>query len=473
MCKVSIVNNNISDRIVFLAEKFDIFEATSEVEDAVEGKLVALAEDGYLTERILSGKDTIAIVSKKQKPETKYFHSKVSVSSEIFASMIAADPTENKAYLQWMLTTFTRYLKNGGDSIEMAKRFACEDLPQANVYLTLFEDNKRKRKFKELCQASFSTKNITDPTNINQYKSLSQLFDAVDPFIEREPSAVERTMNKFVDSGQAVIPVRDRKYTVFIPKTTEANVIFGKFANWCTARDGNGMFKSYTTSDKKPNGQNSDIYIVIDNNFFKGESDRLYQLHFETSQLKDRSNSSNIDFYEEVLKDSEALTDYFKEELLGMAKSLNSVDNNKYLDFLLKFGFTESLFDLYPEETPTIKIMKHEIKKLPDLSRFKNVDQFVITNAKLTELHPSVCAMSKIELLSIPGNKLTSLPKEIADLKKLLLLNITGNPIKNIPTEITLLDRSNGGLLERVIFREGDVKIIKRLQELLPTAVIN
>ena len=138
---------------------------------------------------------------------------------------------------------------------------------QANVYLILFEDNKRKRKFKELCESSYSLKHVSDPTNINQYKSLSQLFDAVDPFIEREPSAVERTMNKFVDSGQALIPVKDRKFTLYIPKTTAASVIFSKFANWCTAREGNGMFNSYTQNNKKPNGKNSDIYIIINNKF--------------------------------------------------------------------------------------------------------------------------------------------------------------------------------------------------------------
>jgi hypothetical protein len=43
---------------------------------------------------------------------------------------------------------------------------------------------------------------ITDPSNINQYKSLSQLFDAIDPFITKEPSAVARTLDKFVELGE-------------------------------------------------------------------------------------------------------------------------------------------------------------------------------------------------------------------------------------------------------------------------------
>ena len=45
-------------------------------------------------------------------------------------------------------------------------------------------------------------------------------------------------------------------------------LIFDKFASWCTAKPDNGMFKSYTesTSYKLPNGDNSKIIIIINNN---------------------------------------------------------------------------------------------------------------------------------------------------------------------------------------------------------------
>jgi hypothetical protein len=164
-------------------------------------------------------------------------------------------------------------------------------------------------------------------------------------------------MDKFVESGQALIPVKDRKFTLFIPKTTAANVVFDKFANWCTAKEGNGMFKSYTTGHKKPNGENSDIYIIINNKFFSGESEELYQIHFETNQLKDRKNSSNVSIFESVLMESEGLTNYFYEELMTMAKGFKKgIENNKYLDYLIQFGFTESLFEMFSVDSPSIKI---------------------------------------------------------------------------------------------------------------------
>ena len=402
---------------------------------------------------------------------------KVSVCSQVFSEMIVADPTEHKMYLQWMLNVFTRLLKNGGENdILSAIRFVSEDLPQANVYLLLFEDNKRKRKFKELCQNSYSLKHVEDPTNINQYKSLSQLFDAVDPFIEREPSAVERTMNKFMESGQAEIPVKDRKFTLFIPKTTAANVVFDKFANWCTAKDGNGMFKNYTQNHKKPNGKNSDIYIIINNKFFSGESEEMYQIHFETNQLKDRKNSQNVSIFEDVIAESEGLSNYFYEELMGMAKEFKKgIENNKYLDFLIQFGFAESLFEMFPEDTPTIRIMNRDVPKLPSLSRFKNIDQFIITKAKLVELHPSIGDLKNLEMLVLTDNRIKTLPKEIGALKNLVFLNLTGNPIKDIPFEITYLDKSNGGSLHRLGIKEGDIgeENYQKLKLLLPKTEIN
>lgn len=464
---------NISDRITFLAKNFDVFE--NDTKNAIAKKFDDLkdeSEDNTVT-KVINSKDEIIgfIVSKKNVKDRILIN--VSIGMSVFSDMIAADPTNNKVCLQWMLNVFTRLLKDG--ELAMAIRFADEDLPQANDYLKLFEQNKRKQKFINLCKSSYSLKHLKDPTDINQYKSLSQLFDAVDPFIEKEPSAVERTMNKYVDKGEAIIPVKDRKYTVFIPKTTEANVIFDGFANWCTAKAGNGMFKSYTQNNKKPNGKNSDIYIVINNKFFTGESDEIYQIHFETSQVKDRKNGSNVNFFEKVLLESESVSNYFYEELMGMAKTMKSIDKNKYVDQLIEFGFTDCLFDLIDEKAKVIKFMQRNIPKLPDMSKFKSVDQFIIAHANLIELHPSIGGMDSLEMLVLTGNKLKTLPKELGGLKNLEMINISGNRITSIPEEIKYLDRSHGGSLKFVVVNEMELGAdnYKRLKELLPETEFN
>lgn len=469
------MKNIAQDRLIYLAEKFDVFEDDSD--SVIILKVQSLKDEGFETHLIEGGRKSriLAIVSAKEIEEGRVLK-KVSVSQDVFTNMLGADPSDNKIYLQWMLNIFTRFIKEEKEeSITQAIRFAMEDLPQANTYLMLYEGNKRKKKFIDLCKNSFGLKHIVDPSDINQFKNLSQLFDAVDPFVEREPSAVERTMNKYVEAGQALIPVKDRKFTLFIPKTTEANVIFESFANWCTAKKGNGMFKSYTENNKKPNGKNSDIYIIINNKFFTGESEEIYQIHFETNQLKDRKNSSNVNIYNNVISVSDALRDFFHDELMGMAKEYNKgIDSNKYLDYLIKFGFAESLFEMISEDSPSIRIMKREVPRLPDLSRFKNVDQFIITDADLVDLHPSLGDLVGLEILSLPNNKIKSLPKEIGKLKNLELLNLVDNKIEYFPEEIKYLDKSNGGSLLRLCIKETDIgsENFNKLKRLLPQTQI-
>jgi hypothetical protein len=460
--------NIVKDRIAFLAEKFDVFE-TEDVK-AVERKVKELNDDGFEVSTITSS-DTILCLVAYKKVENR-IQKQISISFEVFTNIIEADPTPNKSCVQWMLNVFTRLVKSGGSSIQVAIRFVVEDLPQASSYITLFESNKRKKRFKDFCNSSHVLKHMVDPTDINQYTSLAQLFDAVDPFIERKPSEVESMMDRFVKLGQAEIPVRDRKFTLFIPKVRDANVIFDKFANWCTAKPENGMFRNYTENNRKPNGDKSTIYIIINNKFFENESNEIYQIHFETSQIKDRHNSQNVSIFENVISQSEGLSSFFHDELMGMAKRVSTgFDNNRYLDFLIKFGFCESLFELLDEKTPVIRFMTREIPRLPDISKFKHVDQLIITNAGMVELHSSIGKLENLEMLVLSENKIKVLPSEIGDLKNLTFLNLIGNPLVEIPDEISKLDKSNGGSLFRLAVKKEQIgeNNYQKLKKLLPS----
>ena len=460
--------NRVKDRITFLAEKFDVFD--NEDKNLVKTKIEKLEEEGFKVLTIKSNDNLLAILS-LLKNEDKVQRN-VSVSLSVFSDIIKSDPTLNKSCVQWMLNVFTRLIKSGGSGIESAIRFAAEDLPQASEYISLFEANKRKDKFRKFCKSSFILRDVIDPTDINQYKSLSQLFDAVDPFILRKPSEVEMLMQRFVNCGDAEIPVNDRHFLLFIPKAVDANVIFDKFANWCTAKPKNGMFKNYTENHRQPDGDKSKIYIIINKKFFTGESQEIYQIHFETGQIKDRHNSQNVSIFENVINKSEGISNFFYEELMGSAKKVKTgLDNNKYLDFLIKFGFCESLFELIDKNTPVIRFMTREIPRLPDISRFKTVDQLIITNASMVELHSSIGSLENLEMLVLSENKIKVLPKEIGELKKLTFLNIIGNPITEIPDEIANLDRSNGGSLFRLAVKKEHIgdNNYRRLKELLPS----
>ena len=126
---------------------------------------------------------------------------------------------------------------------------------------------------------------------------------------------MERSLNRMVEAGQALIPVRDRKYTVYIPLTRDASTVFAKFANWCTARDENGMFASYTSSYKKPDGSNSNLYIIINNKFLVVNQMNCTKFTFETDQVKDKKNGSNVKIYDSIIKQSEAIADFFNKRI--------------------------------------------------------------------------------------------------------------------------------------------------------------
>lgn len=469
----------IDKRIEFLAEKFDIF-----MDDEMEGLVSQLEEDGCEVTTITSGHnggEPIAILYVTVTNEDKgRVRRGVKVHENIFASMIAADPTPNKIYLQWMLTVFTRLIKDG--QINDAIRFGCEDLPQANEYLELFDGNKRKRLFKELSTSNYALMDMEDPTNINQYKSLSQLFDAVDPFIERDPSDFERAMKRFVDAGHAEMPVRDRNFTLFIPLTRDANVLFNGFASWCTVRPGNGMFDNYTNYST-PTSKKSKIYIIIDNRFLEGDYDEargipndfLYQIHFESQQLRDRSNGPNKNIYDSILSKSEALSNFFYKELKPQAqKYKGSLKKNMYVDYLIQFGFTDILFDMLDENQPSIRFKDRAIPTIPSLKKFKNVEHLFLGNTQLRELSPTISELPKLGILSVPKNKLTSLPREIGKCRNLTFMNLLDNPIKDIPQEIAQLDESNGGKLYRISVRKKDVgeENYERLRKLLPNVML-
>jgi len=396
----------------------------------------------------------------------------VSVVGNVFNLIVESDPTKNKMYSQWILTMFRRLIKD--NKHDEAIRFVVEDLPLAKTYLEIFEGNKRKDKFKKLCSNSFILKGVGDVSDINQYKSLSQLYDAIDPFIERDVSSIERLMNRFVESGDALIPVRDRKFTLYVPLTTLGSELFDSFANWCTCKKGNGMFKHYTRNYKTPYNAYSKIYIIINNKLFDGDinNDSLYQIHFETNQIKDRTNSVNVDIYEPVLSKSDGLTNFFKEELTKLSRGIKSINpkSNNYVKYLINFGITDSLFELYDENTPFVIFKNTVIPKMGDLSKFKNLETLEMTSTKLVYLHPSLFNIKTLEVLVLRNNKLVEIPNDISKLTNLVFINLIGNKIKNIPDSIKYLDKSNGGNLHKIAISVDDIGVdnYNKLKLLLP-----
>jgi hypothetical protein len=317
---------------------------------------------------------------------------------------------------------------------------------------------------------------ITDFSDIYQYKFLAQVYSAVDPFIVRSSSLLEKKINKFVAGGQAKIDYRDKKWMVYIPLTTGASEIFGDFVGWCTAKRGNSMFERYTRNNLDSFGNYSTLYIIINVKMFEKVPEdeqpyiECYQLHCETKQLKNASNGSNVDIYGKVI--DEGIGEYFKEKLLPLAKAYKGcVEKNNYIDYLLDFGYSEAIFDMLNKEDPTLTFNNRRIKKLPDLKDFR-LTYLSIIETELESIHPSIFEQTDLLSLSFPKNKLTEIPDGIGKLKKLVIFNLAGNPIQYISDSIGELDVSRGGSLQRIVVSDiGDN--INKLKRLLPSVEIS
>jgi hypothetical protein len=478
------------ERIEFLAKRFNVL--TDEEANVLANNKFFSEDDSIQPYQCISDIDEtgcgyhMAIYKFKTRGGNNVFHDientipvykNIRITENVFIKVVQADPTDHKEYVQWMLTTFVNYIKKNkfGDAI----RFITEDLWRAEDYLRIFYVNRHKPKFKKMCSNNLAFKNVKDPSNINQYRGLSQLFDAVDPYIKKDLSKLERDMGMYVNLREAEIPFRDRAYTVFIPRTVEASRLFKNHTNWCTTGSLNS-FNNYVKDYKTPFRTNSKLYIIIDNRCFlpdddPNKSNKMYQLHFESKQMMNKSDGSIKNIKSEILSNSVGLSEYFYDLLIELAKEFkNGIDKNPYYDGLIRLGFTDVIFEIMKEDVDSIQLLNDNIETLPDMSKFTNLDSLYLYNVKLTELHDSVCNLTTLGLLSLANNKLKTLPKNINKLKNLTLINISGNNIEELPESIGELDKTNGGHLERFSYGTGDLddNLLGKLKILLPTTAI-
>jgi len=463
-------------RIEFLAKMFDVFTE----EDLGKMSTNELTDDTIIYNTDDTGEETIYAVhdwnKRKLKNENKYVVGKVRVYEDVFVEMVQADPTEHKEYVQWMLTTFVRFIKQ--DKGEKAIHFSGDDLYKASEYLEIFHSEKHKPKFKALCRGNKAFKDIKDPSNINQYRDLSQLYDAVDPYIIRNPSKLEKDIRILTKLGDGKIPYEDRKVIVFTPKKIRASRLFSNHSNWCTTSN-KRTFNSYRNK-KTSKKTKSDLYIFIPKTFLlesdnPNRTDEIYQIHVESRMYMNRSDRTieNINVF---FDDNINFGEYFYDELIGFARANHrNYQKNIYVDALKKFGFTDLIFDVLPIETKKVHLINETISNLEEINKFKDAYALSLNNCKVIDVHPNIGDLIKLNILSLPNNKIVKLPNSIGKLKNLTVINVSGNLIEEIPETIKELDTSNGGSLEYFSYGKSQLsdKVVKQLKEWLPNTVLN
>lgn len=165
---------------------------------------------------------------------------------QIIDHWASADPHPKKANTQWIINRYRN------------QDFRQEDHMRVNQALSNFERYKGK----------------LDKKDINQYKSLSDVEDAVEPHLGGHASKKEAKAAAKIEGAEKVYDSDNLK--VYHIKTHAAACQYGAGTKWCTAmKDYSGHFDTYT--------KQGPIYAVIgkhpDGEQFK------YQFHFPSNQF--------------------------------------------------------------------------------------------------------------------------------------------------------------------------------------------
>ena len=178
-----------------------------------------------------------------------------------FNKIVSADPTAttNKMgkYGKWLLNIY-----NNG-------RLKLEDLYKATEYLTYFS----------------KYINRIEEKDINKYKSLADLFNVVQPYIQASEQGQELATSHSDEirriKSEATKMYEDDEWLVIVPHTKEASIYYGKGTQWCTAAE-----KSYNAFDEY--NEEGPLFININK-----KTNKKYQFHFESHQFMDE-NDHNI-----------------------------------------------------------------------------------------------------------------------------------------------------------------------------------
>jgi hypothetical protein len=188
--------------------------------------------------------------------------SAIRIAENVFAQILASDPSKNKQYVQWLINLYD------------VDRLRMEDLYKATEYLSFFDSLKRKNLVPE------------DKKDIGQIRSLQELFKIISKLGGTgEIKNDEKYLIKdrfFINGGQAELLFEDNKWLVVSPLTYDASKFYACTTQWCTKNP--DQFKSYSSQGP--------LIIAIDKyKLNSNDSSRRYQLHFESEGFMDFNDS--------------------------------------------------------------------------------------------------------------------------------------------------------------------------------------
>ena len=147
-------------------------------------------------------------------------------------TLLAADPTRNKAYGTWLAAAYAR------------AGFLWEDLSKATETLDLFQRWRRRLP--------------AEQRDVGRYATLADLWAAVEPFKDSDAPVsendAERRERDAVYAETRIIH-QDADILIVSPQTERAAKWWGRGTRWCTSAENNNRFESYH--------KNGDLVVIV------------------------------------------------------------------------------------------------------------------------------------------------------------------------------------------------------------------
>lgn len=349
----------------------------------------------------------------------------LSTPEEIIEVLKNADPSRNQQYLQWIVNRY------------VAGEFRLEDVNRIKVDLQAFERHKKKLEKKD----------------INQYKSLNDLYDVVDPLDDADRGDDEPMSNKqakksayaakrdeFISSGQADIIHKDGQGILVNPKTEEAAKFFGMGTRWCTAAENNNMFSYYH--------KEGPLYTWLGSDGFKA------QFHLETDQWMDDKDVPLTDEQLERLVKIPAIKELYDKGIIKKEEQLVGKDFDKYYNNRMSTDEWDEGYQDWERYREKIEayISKHGLTdKL--MSKLYNADvllpMWVISGTK--KLRHSSKIDKYFQLLSMKTAPNTYMNKDYKDSYELEVLSKLTDYMNKTHSDSNVLQQTAYQLIQKII----------------------
>lgn len=163
------------------------------------------------------------------------------------------DPTQQKKYVNWMIT---RYLKND------IKRL--EDIPaRIRPALAIYDKLARTKKLQP------------EHKDIGRIKNLEDVVDVYTQAMSQDDMQSGKEQKAQAKSEGIDVIIKEPGLQVLHTKTHEANCLVGKGTRWCTAsKDDSNYFDDYS--------KDGPLYTIIAGD---GANQKKYQFHYESNQF--------------------------------------------------------------------------------------------------------------------------------------------------------------------------------------------